>query len=582
MPRNRTIPLSRTPSVVSSTIKINGEEIARTFLVHSIVVNKEINRIPRAKVMLIDGDSSSGNFRASNDTLFIPGNEIEILAGYQRDILPIFKGVVIKHSIKIRNDGSSVLIIECRDKTWKMTTARKSKHFYQISDSDIFTNIGDEYNGIETQSESTSVTHEELVQFQTTDWDFLVTRAEVNGKMCMVDDGLLEIKSPDLTQDAALSLVYGATILELDAEMDGRSQLQDSSARSWDYAEQQVIEAEPTAATVSLNGNISSEELAQAMGHQPYVQVHGGRRVESELQNWSNALKLKRELAKIRGRVKCTGVHDVKPGRMIELEGIGERFNGKTFVSGIQHHIADGTWQMDIQFGCDPEWFSEKHTTGAHPASGLLAAVNGLQVGIADQLNDPSGEDRIRIRLPLASTSDATVWARMASLDAGPERGAFFRPEIGDEVIVGFINDDPRDAVILGMLNSSAKPAPLRANDDNHQKGFVTRSGIRMVFDDDEKSVTIETPGGKKITADEDENLISLSDEHGNSITMNEEGIQMESAGEIKIKASQDLILEGMKVDINAHTSLTAQGSSGTTINSSAITEIKGSLVKIN
>ncbi|TVQ11339.1 MAG: type VI secretion system tip protein VgrG [Bacteroidetes bacterium] len=582
MPRNRTIPLSRTPSVVSSSVKINGEEIARTFLVHSIVVNKEINRIPRAKVILIDGDSSSGNFRASNDSLFIPGNEMEILSGYQRDVQTIFKGIIIKHSIKIRNNGTTALIVECRDKAIRMTTTRKSRHFYQLRDSEIFTNIGEDHNGIETRAEATTVTHKELVQFQTSDWDFIVTRAEVNGKMCFADDGQLEIKAPNLNQDPALSLVYGATILELDAEMDGRDQLQNGSSKAWDYAEQQVTEKEADSEPASLNGNISSEQLAQAMGFAPYVQAHGGKREETELQAWSNALMLKRKLAKIRGKVKCTGVHDVKPGNMIELQGIGERFNGRTFVSGIQHHIADGTWQMDIQFGCDPEWFTEKHTISQQPASGLLAAVSGLQVGIVEQLNDPDSEDRLKLKLPLAGTSDEGIWARIASLDAGNERGAFFRPEIGDEVIVGFINDDPRDAVVLGMLNSSAKPAPFRANDDNHLKGFVSRSGMKLVFDDDKKSVTVETPSGKKITADEDKGEIKLSDEHGNTIAMDSNGITLESARDIKIKSSGDFTLEGMRVDIKASASLTAEGSAGTNIKSSGITEIKGSLVRIN
>ena len=37
--------------------------------------------------------------------------------------------------------------------------------------------------------------------------------------------------------------------------------------------------------------------------------------------------------------------------------------------------------------------------------------------------------------------------------DAGENRGSFWRPEIGDEVVLGFLNSDPRDAIILGMLN---------------------------------------------------------------------------------------------------------------------------------
>jgi len=56
----------------------------------------------------------------------------------------------------------------------------------------------------------------------------------------------------------------------------------------------------------------------------------------------------------------------------------------------------------------------------------------------------------------MISTSDDGIWARISTLDAGKQRGTFFRPEIGDEVIVGFLNDDPRYPVVLGMVNSSA------------------------------------------------------------------------------------------------------------------------------
>lgn len=87
--------------------------------------------------------------------------------------------------------------------------------------------------------------------------------------------------------------------------------------------------------------------------------------------------------------------------------------------------------------------------------------------------NDPNGEDRILVKVPTLDSQSQGIWTRIATLDAGNNRGSFFRPEIGDEVVLGFLNDDPRDAIVLGMLNSKAKPAPLQASDNNHQKGFL-------------------------------------------------------------------------------------------------------------
>lgn len=95
-------------------------------------------------------------------------------------------------------------------------------------------------------------------------------------------------------------------------------------------------------------------------------------------------------------------------------------------------------------------------------ASGLLPAVKGLQIGVVVQLEQyPNGDDRVRVRMPLVDNEDNGVWARVATLDAGENRGSFFRPEMGDEVVLGFLNDDPRDPVILGMLNSSSETADM-------------------------------------------------------------------------------------------------------------------------
>ena len=99
-----------------------------------------------------------------------------------------------------------------------------------------------------------------------------------------------------------------------------------------------------------------------------------------------------------------------------------------------------------------------------------------MQIGIVVSNEDPDGEHRVRVRMPLVSADEDGTWARVAVLDAGDERGFFFRPEVGDEVVLGFLSDDPRQAVILGMLHSSAKAAPLQGSDDNHEKVFQSRS----------------------------------------------------------------------------------------------------------
>jgi uncharacterized protein involved in type VI secretion and phage assembly len=167
-------------------------------------------------------------------------------------------------------------------------------------------------------------------------------------------------------------------------------------------------------------------------------------------------------------------------------------------------------------------------------------------------------------------------------MDAGNGRGWVWNPEIGDEVIVGFINDDPRDALILGRLYSSVNPPHLTADEDNKQKGLLTKSELSVLFDDDKKIIKISTAKGNVITLDEDQGSITIQDENNNKIEMTSSSINIESAADITLKATGDIKIEGTNVTTTANAQLKQSGSGGAEISSSAITKIKGSMVNIN
>ena len=212
----------------------------------------------------------------------------------------------------------------------------------------------------------------------------------------------------------------------------------------------------------------------------------------------------------------------------------------------------------------------------------MLPGVNGLHIGVVTKLeSDPQGEDRIQVKVPLIDNSAEGTWARMATLDAGKERGSFFRPEVGDEVVLGYINDDPRNAIVLGMLNSKKLPAPLPAADDNHEKGFVTRSKIKLIFNDDKKSVTVETPGGQSLVIDDDAGTVTVKDKNNNMMEMSSGGITVESGADMTFKATGNVSIEGVEVKIKASGSLGLEGASAE-LKASANTVVKGAMVQIN
>jgi len=583
-----TIPTPATPDVCTVAILVEGQEIPGEYQVQAVSVSLELNRIPSATIHLKDGEASQGKFKASDTDLFVPGKKIEIQLGYRSQNESVFKGIVVKHAIKIRKTGS-MLIVECRDESMKLTRGRNSRYFVDKKDSDIMQEIID-LHGLQHDVVTTDAALKEVVQYDATDWDFILCRAEANGCVVITEGGKIRIVRPDVAGSSIVTVGFGTTVLELDAEIDARLQSKGVKAKAWNATDQEVIETEAAEPSTTENGNLDPDTLADVVGGDAHELRHGGKVSEPELQAWADGYLLKERLAKVRGRVKFQGLATVLPGTVIEVTGIGERFEGKMYVSGVRHSVSDGNWETDAQIGLSTATFAETFPVSALPAAGLLPSVHGLQMGVVTALeNDPDGEDRIKVRIPMISASDEGIWARLSTLDAGKERGTYYRPEIGDEVVVGFLDNDPRYPVVLGMCHSSAKPSPEPAKDDNHLKGYVSREKMKMTFDDEKKIVRIETPAGNRIALTEEDSGIVIEDQNGNRITMDADGIVVESVKDLKLKAAKNVVVEGLDMELKAQTGFKASGSASaeisgasTTIQGSATTVIKGGLVQIN
>ncbi|PSL35063.1 type VI secretion system tip protein VgrG [Chitinophaga ginsengisoli] len=584
----RIIPSPEIYDYTSIEVLINGNRVSDpAYNLRSVSVVKEANQIPYARLQYLDGDTSQEKFAVSEAADFIPGNKVEIQVGRDGKNVSVFKGIIVKHGIKASENGNASLYLDCRDETVSLTLGRKNKYFRDMTDSDALQKVLGSKAGTLA---STSVTHKELVQFYCTDWDFTLSRAEMNSCILLVQDGKVNMVKPALGSPT-ITLVYGATIEEFDAEIDARTQWQEVSASSWSYKDQAVKENSTSSVSFKEAGNLSGSSLAKAVSPAKLELRHSGLVSEPELKAWTESVLLKSRMSKIRGRAKIKGSPDTKPGDTIELKGLGKRFDGQVYVSGVRHEYVDGIWQTNLQFGISPEWFHHKPELIETPAAGMLPAVQGLQIGVVVQLeSDPDGEDRILVKMPLTDNSDKGTWARVASLDAGKERGYFFRPEIGDEVIVGFVNGDPRFAVVLGMLHSSNKPAPVQAQDTNHIKGLVTRSKMKTMFDDENKVMKMETPAGNFIELSEKDKAITIQDQHGNMIKMEQAGITIKSPKDIKmeagasftLKAATDIKIEGTTISGKANTTLELNGQAKAKVASSAMLELTGGMVKIN
>lgn len=582
MPESHTIPSSQPRSGATFSIMSEGEKLPDSIPVLSVLVQYEINRLGSATIMVQDGNAASGEFAASNGEWLIPGKNIEIKAGYRSNEETIFKGIVIKHSLKVRKN-ISLLVIECRHPAIKMTTQLKNDYFYDMNDADISSQLCNQY-GISLSYSGDFLQHKELVQFYCSDWDFMLCRAEANGAWVITEiDEQISMALPNTAQAAVLTAKFGATLKDLDVEMDSRLQYKEWKAVAWSSEEQSLLD-DITATDVNTpaNSNLDASSLAEATANETLALRHNSLS-GNELKKWADAALQKGRLSKLRGRAKIDGSALAFPGKVVELAGAGERFNGNMMISGVRHQLEKNQWETTIQFGDNPTWHAESFSVHQPLAGALLPPAEGLHIGVVTDLEDPEGAERIKVRMPMVSNTSEGAWMRLASLDAGSNRGWVMRPELDDEVVVGFLNNDPRYGVVLGMLHSTKNAAPLPAQNDNHEKGYTSRSEMKIHFDDDKKVVTVSTPAGNTIAMNEDDKSILLQDQHGNKILMDKEGIAIESIKEINIKAATDMNAEsGTNTSLKAGAQLKAEGSAGAELSAGGNTTVKGAVVQIN
>lgn len=202
--------------------------------------------------------------------------------------------------------------------------------------------------------------------------------------------------------------------------------------------------------------------------------------------------------------------------------------------------------------------------------------INGIVTGIVTNNRDEEGLGRIKIKFPWLSEKNETDWAKVMSFMAGKERGGFFLPEVGDEVLVAFEHGDINYPYVIGALwNNEDNPPETNSDGKNNIRKIRSRSGHEIVFNDDDTSkqekIEIHSSGGHKILLDDSagQEKIEIIDKTGsNKMTIDsvQNSISIESAMQLKIKAQV--------IEIEAGATMT--------IKAGAVLNIQGALVKIN
>lgn len=589
--------------VINYSIKVGSKTLDANFPIHTVIVNKQINKIPYAKIVLYDGDIQSQTFSVANNKTFSIGDTIVIEAGYGGALEKIFAGVVAKLAIQSSASTPSTLTVTCRDVAYKTTISTKTIHFEKSKDSDLFKKILGTYSGLKSNLEATNIVHESISQHEISDWDFLNIRAEANGQIVVVNDGEVSVKKPKTSGKGSITYSYGVDFIDFEAEIDAKDQWAGATAVSWDSSKHNIISAKAGEPGEQSMGDLSYKKLTSATQQDPISISHGGVSNHSEIKTLATSLLNRSRIAKIKGSVTVSGNPKLYHDRLITIAKGASHFAGDAYVSGIRHTISDGNWQTTLTLGLNSKRYAHQYNDiGPLPAAGMMPPIHGLQIGVVKKITeDPQKHDRIFVHLPLVQDKPKEgIWCRLASFYANQKSGAFFIPELEDEVVVGFINDDIRSPIILGSLYSAKHTPPKTIDNKNLFKSFVSREKLELTFHDDKEGpeIIIKTPKGGLIQISDKKKSIEIVDQNSNKIVLGKDGIDITSSkninlnagSSITIKSGKDVIINGAQnvnlksMNVNAQASMKAvlSGNASTEVKSSMATIIKGTTVLIN
>ncbi|MBR5089300.1 MAG: phage baseplate assembly protein V [Ruminiclostridium sp.] len=251
--------------------------------------------------------------------------------------------------------------------------------------------------------------------------------------------------------------------------------------------------------------------------------------------------------------------------------------------------------------------------SGYTPGESDGGIINGVVTGTVKENYDKDNPGKVKVELFLGESGlNVTGWIPVMTPYAGNKYGGYALPEIGDEVVVAFRMGDRNCPIVIGSIWSGKNPQPAETvTEKNMTKRFVTKGNDEIMIDDTEnkQKIEIKTANGKTIMLDEEKDSMTVHDkDSNNSVTIDSKN------GEISIKAEKKITIDaggvkgvfdgsGKKISLEAATvSIKADqtfSSSGTTTKiegtnieikanasikqqSSALTEIKGAMVKIN
>jgi uncharacterized protein involved in type VI secretion and phage assembly len=489
----------------------------------------------------------------------------------------------------------SYFVVRGYDHSHRLHRGRHTEVYKNVKDSDIVRTVC-QRTGLETGDiQDSGTVHDHVSQANLSDFDFLKARGREIGYEVAVIDGRLHFSRPArsatgpgpgrLGSEDLLQLVFGQNLTEFRPRVTSAEQVAEVCVRGWDPTQKKVLVGRAPAATDSVKLPSEPAALSSRFGGPNFVAVNRPLATQREVDAAATAIADQIASAFAEADGVARGNQKLKAGLAVSVSLVGTPFCGKYTLTQTRHvfaphheyltHFTVSGRQERSLLGV----VSMGSTNGSASAGG--PPVTGVVIAQVTGNDDPAKLGRVKLRFPWLSDDYESDWARVAHLGAGPDSGAIFLPEVGDEVLVAFeFGEVRRPYVVGGLWNGADKPTHLDGIFDHgklKRRGFVSRLGHQVLLHDDQQKsgITLLSADGKlKVELNQTAGEIEISCQ-GKVKVSSMESMTLESQQDIAIRAQAGITIE-------SQAQLSLKGEAGLSASSSGSTAISGAVVQIN
>lgn len=325
------------------SIRVNGREIpsATRHDLLSVIVHEDLNAASMFTIRLHNWDMVKLQYTWSDDSLFAPGNEVEIWMGYVDQLKKIMIGEITSLEPLFLAEEIPTVIVRGMDHRHRLFRGRKTRSFTQAKDSAIAQQIAQQA-GLRAKVTDSKVTLEYVLQHNQTDMEFLRHRAGRIGYEVFVESKTLYFQPHRHDSKEAITLSLDNDIMEFCPRLTTISQVGERVVRGWDPKQKKEILGKAAAGQESstMGGRVTGPKATNSVFGKTSA-AHVVTPIFSKAEADQMALGQFNEsaLTYIEGDGLCLGRNDLHAGMVIAIESAGTRFSGLYYVTAVEHGI---------------------------------------------------------------------------------------------------------------------------------------------------------------------------------------------------------------------------------------------------